>query len=330
MEIEEVKRAIISQITPHKLSPDQRWLYVRCPYCGDSRKNANHVHMGISLTPPFYYHCLRCDTGGPLTKRVLNDIGIFNNDLILSVNKINKSEYGKNNINYKSILSKPNKVVFPKLTGNNIEKRNLEYFNKRFGTNLDAEYITEKFKVILNPFEFFKTNRISTKFNYSNFIGFVSADEGYGIFRDTTGKLKVRYNNCKFAGDGIECSKIYSIRSKIDIMQDEITLVMTEGIFDIIGIYLAEYKDTEKETNAIFAAACGKGYNAVINHFIRKGFLNLKIIIYSDNDVSREKLLEIKDSNYIIRNQPITVYYNELSKDVGVPKEQIKLRRMVI
>ena len=113
-------------------------------------------------------------------------------------------------------------------------------------------------------------------------------------------------------------------------MQDEITLVMTEGIFDIIGIYLAEYKDTEKETNAIFAAACGKGYNAVINHFIRKGFLNLKIIIYSDNDVSREKLLEIKDSNYIIRNQPITVYYNELSKDVGVPKEQIKLRRMVI
>ena len=330
MDIDEVKQAIITRIQPHKLSPDQKWLYVRCPYCGDSRKNANHVHMGISLTPPFYYHCLRCDCGGPLTRRVLNDIGVFDNDVILSVNKINKVEYSKTNSNYRSILTKPKKLQFPILTNNNIEQRNLEYFNKRFDTNLTAEYIVDKFKAILNPYEFFKLNNIKTKFNYSNFIGFVSADEGYGIFRDTTGQAKTRYNNCKFTQEGIECTKIYAIKSQINVLSDQVTLVITEGIFDIIGIYLAEYKNTEKEKNTIFAAACGKGYNAVINYFVHKGFLNLKIIIYSDTDVSREKLIDIKNSNYIIKDDTITVYYNTLSKDVGVPKSQIKLREMQI
>ena len=329
MDINEITNEIVHRLYPHKFNTDRSWIYVRCPYCGDSKKDANHVHFGIQLTPPYYFHCLRCDSGGPLTKRVLNDIGIFDNDLIVSINKANKIIYKSNNPNYKSILSKPKKL-FIESYDSNYSKQNLAYFNKRFGTNLDISYVTEKFRCLLDPIKFFAKNNITTKYNYRNYIGFVSSDESYCIFRDTSGKAKIRYNNLKLTPKGIESSKIYNIKSEIDVMQDKITLVMTEGIFDIIGIYLVKYKDTPEEKNTIFAASCGKGYNSVINHFVRKGFLNLDIVIYSDNDVGRQFFEDLKESNYIIRNKQITVYYNELSKDCGVPAEQIKLRKMIV
>ena len=123
----------------------------------------------------------------------------------------------------------------------------------------------------------------------------------------------------------------------IDIMQPVVNLVITEGIFDIIGVYTHFYKNTQYEKNTIFAAACGKSYNAVILNYIRLGFLNLNISIYSDGDVDVNFYRELKDSNPYLKGSNITIFYNDLydpstgyGKDYGVKKEDIKLRKVII
>lgn len=211
----------------------------------------------------------------------------------------------------------------------------MNYFNNRYQTNLSAEYIESKFKVILNSTQFFARNNIFTsvgRYNFEKSIGFLSSDASHIVFRDTTGTQKTRYNNLNISPNTEidTSSKIYNIRSEIDIMEPKVNLVITEGIFDIIGVYLHYYKDTEKEKNTIFAAACGKSYNAVILNYIRKGFLDLDITIYSDADVDVSFYKSLKQNSLYLKNSKLTIFYNTQEKDFGVPKNRITLKKTII
>lgn len=332
MDPEDIIQTIASYQQPVHYNNDRSYMYVRCPYCGDSRNDSNHAHCGITTKPPFFYHCVRCDTGGIVNAKFLNDIGINDNDLVISIDEINRKAFKDSNLDYRPTVQKPislSSVVSKSYLTDN----SLKYFNTRFGTSLDAKYVTEKFKAVLDSQAFFRTNKLIIKdkdFDFENSIGFVSNDEGYCIFRDITGSQDRRYHNLRLAPKSIDCGKIYNIRSQIDVLCEKPTLVMTEGIFDIIGIYLARYKDTPEEKNAIFAAGCGKGYNAVISDFVHKGFLDMNIVIYSDNDVSLDFLRNVKAESKYLGDEKWTIYYNELSKDVGVPADQIRLRKAII
>ncbi|MBW2559280.1 MAG: hypothetical protein JRE40_00345 [Deltaproteobacteria bacterium] len=43
-------------------------LWLRCPYCGDSRKNIDKAHLSVRLVDGAY-HCYKCHTGGYLTTK---------------------------------------------------------------------------------------------------------------------------------------------------------------------------------------------------------------------------------------------------------------------
>jgi hypothetical protein len=335
MDINQIRNIILANKKPSYQTTNRKEVRVRCPYCGDSKKDKMHAHLYIEMTPPFKFYCQKCTTAGVLNTQTLRDLGIFNSDLNVSIIEANKIIKVGNN--QKTFVNKKNPVL------NKVENMNSEnavnYFNARYGTNFDNDYIVDKFKTITNPLQFFADNYIRIPINnfgqplydFANSIGFLSSDGSHVIFRDITGKQQKRYFNLDLSGGEISTSsKLYNIKSSVDILQDEITLVLTEGIFDIIGVYQNFYKDKVDESKFIFAAAAGKGYNAVISHYIRMGFLNLNVIIYSDSDVDTYFFKDMKANSVYLKNSPLTIYYNTLEKDFGVRSEKIKIRRVVI
>lgn len=334
--IETIRNLILTNKKPSHQTTNKKEISVRCPYCGDSKSNLSATHLYIEMKPPFKFHCFKCETSGVLSQEVFRDLGIFNTDLSLAI--INANKQFRSNSGIQKVSYKKHKLI--NNAYDSYSSRNaVLYFNNRYGTNYSNESLIRAFRAVTDPIQFFKDNNIKVPdgiFDYSNAIGFISSDSSHIVFRDISGKSKKRYNNLNlFPYDDISSiSKTYNIPTDIDIMKEKVTLVITEGIFDIIGVYNHFYNN---EKNMIFAAACGKAYNAVILNYIRMGFLNLDIVIYSDADVNINFYRSLKSNSPYLKNSKITVFYNDLyeqetgyGKDYGVRKEDIKLKKIII
>jgi hypothetical protein len=339
-EIETVRELILKNKKPSYTTTNKKEVRVRCPYCGDSKKNPSSAHMYIEMRPPFRFHCFKCETSGVLNQQTLRDLGIYENDLNVSVinaNKDYKQNQGVQKVSYRKMQTLKNRP-----TGTIQAINSVNYFNNRYGTNYDESYIVEKFKCVTDAVQFFADNNIyvpAGQYQFDKAIGFISSDNSHVIFRDITNTQPRRYYNLAlYSKDNLDTiSKTYNISNEIDMLEPKVNLVITEGIFDIIGVYNHFYKDTPNEKNTIFAAACGKGYNAVIINYIRMGFLNMNISIYSDADVDVSFYRELKNNSPYLKSQQITVYYNSLydkntgyGKDYGVRVEDIKLKKIII
>lgn len=334
--IENIRNLILTHKKPSHQTTNKKEVSVRCPYCGDSKSNQSATHMYIEMKPPFRFHCFKCETSGVLNQETFRDLGIFNTELSLSVINANKSF--RSNKGIQKVSYKKRKLINTPV--DSLASMNaVNYFNNRYGTNFTNEFIVNTFKAVTDPLNFFKENNIFVPngvFDYSNAIGFISSDSSHIVFRDIGGRSEKRYNNLNIIpnDDVSTISKTYNISGNIDIMQEKTTLVITEGIFDIIGVYNHFYQNTD---NTIFAAACGKAYNAVILNYIRMGFLNLDVVIFSDADVNINFYKALKNNSPYLKNSRITVFYNDLydpktgyGKDYGVRKEDIKLKKIII
>lgn len=153
------------------------------------------------MTPPFKFHCFRCETSGVLNADVLRDLEIYDSDLNLSVigaNKNYKATQGVSKLSFK--IRNLKNIPYETVAAENA----LKYFNNRYNSNYTNEFITEKFKAITDPIEFFKENKINVDarmFDYEHSIGFISSDSSHLIFRDITGQQKKRYNNICLCSD---------------------------------------------------------------------------------------------------------------------------------
>jgi hypothetical protein len=332
----DVIRNVLLSKKPSFLTTNRSHVRVRCPYCGDSRKSPNSAHLYVKMAPPFEFYCQRCDTGGVLNAKVLRELEIYNNEASMSIIEANKNierVSGIQKISVRKYKPRLNTVE------NEYSVNSVHYLNHRYGLNLDNDYIVNSFKAITNVDQFFKDNNIRypvdqygrQMYDFYNSIGFLSSDGSHVIFRDITGQQAKRYYNLNLFNEPRSTSnKLYNIKTELDILQDEINLIITEGVFDIIGVYEHFYKNNINNGNYIFAAAAGKGYGAVISHYIQMGFLNLNITIYSDADVDPGFFRELKKNLIYIKNSPLTIYYNTREKDFGVPKDRISLRKVII
>lgn len=332
---EYVRETILKNKRPSYQTTNRKEVRVRCPYCGDSKTNKSSAHLYIEMKPPFRFHCFKCETSGVLNQDVLRDLDLNMNELrstIVSANKNVKltNTIGKISFKKKKLQNTP--------VDTEISARAVQYFNNRYGSSYTNEYIVNKFKTVTDPIHFFEENKISIpngQYDFANAIGFISSDNSHIIFRDISGRQPKRYFNLNLYQDEDVTSKSYNISNNIDIMEERVSLVITEGIFDIIGVYSHFYN--ENSENTIFAAACGKAYNAIILKYIRMGFLDLDITIYSDADVDVSFYRNLKESSPYLKNIRLTIYYNSLydpetgyGKDYGVPKHQIKLRKVIV
>jgi hypothetical protein len=337
-QVEQIRSLILKNKKPSYQTTNRKEVRVRCPYCGDSKKDKNHAHMYIQMKPPFAFYCQKCNTSGVLNAQTLRDLNIFSNDVSVSIIEANKTI--KNNSGVQKISFKKHTPVMNKVE-TQFSKNAVDYFSRRYNVQYTNEYLVDKFKAITNSQQFFADNNIRypvdnygrPMYDFNNAIGFLSSDGSHVIFRDITNMQMKRYFNLNLYGDEefSTSNKIYNIRSSLDILSDQIELVMTEGVFDIIGVYEHFYKnEVSDKNNYIFAAAAGKGYGAVIAHYIRMGFLNLNITIYSDADVDHSFFRQLKSELVYLKNSPITIFYNTKEKDFGIPRDMISLKKVIV
>nr|DAI27048.1 MAG TPA: hypothetical protein [Caudoviricetes sp.] len=314
-----------------KLHSGGKWVMFRCPYCFDSKKHKDTTHFNVSIPQSIndrvVMRCFQPECPINSTKIVKEDDlklwGIYDIDIINFVKKLNsrnKKYTDDSFMKYKKLVNIPRR-------NNKLSLEKLEYINNRLGTNIKIEEVY-KYKIILSFEEFLMQNNIKLDTNImtdkmayyleNNAIGFLSKDSTHIVFRDIHNKKYISYN---ISGTD-EGMKFYSIPSKIDIIHKS-KVYLAEGTFDILSAYMN--LDTDK-SNSIFVAVCGASYEYTIKQLIKNGFINTEFHIFSDKDVSYDYYTRMVEGIGKYKFEyPITIYYNELDKDIGVPRDKIKL-----
>ena len=334
--------SIKANVHPANLNNSKDELMLRCPYCLDSQKSTLHTHMYIGLDNElcFPYYCQRCTTSGIVDRNFLKDINVLDYTLIGEIEKFNKSNSTKKKskkivdetYDVKSLIKRES-LILPSFNGTDRENAKLKYINNRYSFNLEPEQYINDYKIIFSFKSFIEQNEIEDLYlnDYMlknlirNYIGFLSSDQSYIIFRniDPNCKKNERYYMYNIFNNPAG-KRFYTCQSKINVLTPKIELVLSEGTFDILGIREYFYKDNTE--NKIFASVNGKGYGLVINHFARLGFLNMDISIYSDADVNIGMYHGLKKAYPIIASNSTRVFYNTIEKDYGTKFEKIKLK----
>lgn len=314
-------------------------LVTRCVLCGDSMKNPNKKRLGIKCdytnpTEPLLYNCFNCGESGVVSSQMLRDIGVNDDELIQSVRQINKGALSSEG-NVKVSKYKNNKtidVVIPPLTNNPTHMTKLQYLFSRIGKpeSMNMENL-KRLKIVWSLKDFLELNGVSPINQYTDlldrdYIGFLSARNEYIIFRDITGKNKMRYVKYNIFGVFDNSNAFYTIQNSIDLLsREDIHIIAAEGTFDILSLFYNVYDGDIH--NKIFCATCNGQYRNVLMYYINKGLVgrNICIDIYRDSD--NDKFMNYKKLKMELK--PYTknyhVYYNTLSKDFGVPKEMIDI-----
>lgn len=332
-----VKQRILQINSARELDNNDDEIQLRCQFCGDSKKDPNKRRLYIKFNMeeddmPILYHCFNCEASGILTPSILrtfniNDLSI--NSELLGYNKKTVKKYNK------ALGIKNNKIkwIIPKPYNTELNRLKKKYLENRLGLKFTVDELL-RLKVIFDFRQFLVTNHIEvfTMKPYAlqnienNYIGFLTAKNEFINFRNIFQDGKYRYIKYSIYRNLDNTRKFYIIPNSIDVLSaDNIHIHIAEGIFDILGIYYHLYDRNDK--NNIYAAVCGAAYTSVVKYFIQLGFAgsNIHLHIYSDKDKSPSYYRTLRDeiSPWIGK---IHLYYNELSKDFGVPKNQILLK----
>lgn len=313
----------------------------RCPYCGDSHnQNTGHFYIRASTSDnlPIVYNCFKCTVGGVLKEEQLSKLGIENVNIkngVISLNKTADKIDGKNfNAQYKTRIfdfKYPDITFGPKT----------DYIDQRFEIMFNKNDF-ESMKVITSLKDFLELNEIKTSLLHpkvvkkleDHYVGFLTYGNSHILFRDITDTediVWVKYPIIK------ECSQnrvIYTIASEIDIFtKEDITINIAEGVFDVIS---AKYNLGFNKKNTLNIAVAGKYYERILLFLIDLGIVgsNVNINIFADNDLAFNKKAKnpttikyfkqaLERYRYIFGK--IVIFYNQLGKDIGVPKKKISL-----
>lgn len=316
-----------------------RVINCRCFYCPDSN-NRSHGHFYISVPQkndePSLFYCQKCGAKGIVTANKLMEWQAYDSNMAILLTQYNSMilSLPKNRkFNYNRYMIKNTMVTDDKIT-----QLKVKYLNDRLGINLGyMNYLRSK--VIFNLSDIMGENglkptrdkRIVNQLD-SNFLGFLSFDNSCLAMRDAGivkkevlhSSLNKRYVNYHLIENYDNTTRFYTIPVDISLLDPTpIELHIAEGAIDILSIY---YNLRSMNPRAIFSAAMGKGYKAILRHFISYVSIpNMAIHIYPDNDMDRDSILDIceymeeyKFPFYIHRN----VYQGE--KDFGVPLTNIQ------
>ena len=311
-------------------------LNVRCPFCGDSVKNANSAHLSIRINPdddqPLVFRCLRCNTTGIFNGTTLSMIGVYSSTNSTNIERYNRLSCKKHGL---TSSKKGLSIKFPELQINDLVLQKHRYIENRLGTSLDINELHEK-KIVYDFVSLLKYNKIEKIYGsvdqikalQTDHVGFLSARNDFINFRDMTGNHK-RYYIYKIVRNIDTTGKFYIMPNNIDPFNNTLkTINIAEGVFDILGIYynlLNRY-----DYNTVYAAINGSGYLNVIKYILEQGLLcDVNVNIFSDADRGPDYYKNMVRTLMPFVND-IRLFYNEIGKDYGVPKDQVKLKEVDI
>ncbi len=320
----------------------------RCPFCGDSMKNLNTGHLYIKINPndnfPMVYNCFKCNEHGIVNQEFLSLMDIDDTNLksaVLTLNK-NADKYAS-----QKFLDNNKTIMFDYKLPPIHRGEKTHYIEKRLGITLSDETLKDM-KVITSLREFLMYNHIQTVTLPDNilwkiekkYVGFLTFGASHILFRDITNTEEYHWIKYQITHESRQCRAFYSISSTIDVFtNDIITINLTEGIMDILSVYTNLEFNGE---NILNIAVCGKHYLSILEKLINMGFVgsNIHINIFADNDMQFNKnknnvptdLEYFQKILYKVKHVfgDINIYYNQIDKDVGVPKEKILLKKYKI
>lgn len=320
---------------------------IRCPFCGDTQKNFNEGHLYIKAEFDndynIAYNCFKCGEHGYLNQELIELLGCdidLKNDLL----KMSKSS--------KSYVKNTGELLYFdfKTPDVDIEPRKLKYIDGRMGIDFTIDDY-ENLKVVTSLYDFLATNNIKDRpFNNDilnllqrDYVGFLSNGNSHILFRDITDRNRYSWIKYPITKESSINNVFYSIRQNpIDILtKDDIIINLSEGVFDAIGI---GYHLKQMNHNTMNIAICGKQYREMLSRLLNMGLVGSNIIvnIFSDNDNQfnekrkknnyRTDFESLRFSLKSIRPlyKKIILHHNLKSKDYGVPKKDIAIKKMVI
>ena len=340
-DIELVMQALAQTPLGRRINDHQ--VSVLCPVCGENYKpdrRHSHCYVGpIQGHPPIVYHCWINECSGVVTPSFLHDLNIFDPDLDMILNNYNRSSDNKFYYTNSKINDpgKPRKVELPDVKDTELNQYKLYYMKQRLGVDFSYDNL-KGLKVIFSLNDLLKYNGIPANPKYSKFqkkldqdyIGFLSTLNDWVILRNTKPNNNMRYIKYSLFGQIDTSNIVYTLPgTQADLFSDYVELNICEGTFDAIGVFCHVKK--YNRINSIYAACCGSGYINPIRYFIRMGFIgNLHVNIYSDKD----KDMEFYRTQGIYEKiepwvEGIDIFYNERSKDYGVPRSEISVMRAI-
>lgn len=323
---------------------------IRCPFCGDSKKDPNATRLYIANKAPFKFICFNCGASGVVNDKFLNLLNGNESSYEISTYLKQKRQEASRNGNFIS-TKRTNLPYFRKKLDFSITRLSdmskLDYINNRLGTNITIKDV-DKYKIVLNIQDFFNKNGVDINKRFTTerdkkqfvqirekYIGFLSSDRNIIVFRNTDPNCgdKERFANIRvylFDEDEFETKKTYNIGNKIDIYKPKHNIIITEGIMDIIGVYEHFYKNQVDESEYIFIANCGKSFQTSLEHITQLTLLDNDITIYSDSDVGLNLYKKLKKYSPELAFNKLEILYNTIGKDYGVRKENIKLSSKIV
>ena len=320
----------------------------RCPLCGDSSKNENTGHLYIRVNPddnrPIEFHCFLCEEGGKLKPSMISLLGIDDQIPTESIKSLNKSS---NKIDRKGIIDGISIKTFDYKLPLIRRGNKTEYIENRLGLEFSDEDF-QKMKVITSLRDFLIYNNINKltctnqiAFNIEEkYVGFLSYGNSHILFRDITEKEKISWFKYPITQESTVNRIFYSMASEIDLFTNgEIIINMAEGVMDIIS---ANYNLGYDGDNVLNLCVSGRYYASMLIFLISMGFVgsNITINIFADNDevFNNKNSVQTTSIDYyrkILKDYKhlfgkVNVYYNLKKKDIGVPRNDIKLQRYQI
>ena len=158
-------------------------LNVRCPFCGDSIKNANSAHLSIRINPdddqPLVFRCLRCNSTGLFNGTTLTMIGIYTNSNSVNIERYNRLSCKKHGLTFNK---KGLNIKFPELKITESVMQKHKYIENRLGIKLDIEELHNK-KIVYDFLGLMKYNHIEKLYGQpdhlkalqTDHVGFLSA-----------------------------------------------------------------------------------------------------------------------------------------------------------
>lgn len=279
-----------------------------------------------------------------MTRDVMHQLGILDEELLSGMSKMNRNvvHYDK-----KEVHNETRVLYFDYQLPDVEEGPKLDYIRNRLNIPFQTEDF-QKMKVITSFQKFLKLNNIKKLTCTNNvawiyeryFVGFLSHGDGYILFRDISGKSNIPWIKYPITKKAMEGKVFYSLSSEVDIFSEEpIVVNLTEGVFDILGVC---YHFPMKNAQTINIAVTGKYYDTILYYLISLGVVgsNVTINIYADNDKEFNKKTSAKNrddtsleyyqkklKNFRCLFKAMYVFYNEIGKDLGVPKNEIALIR---
>lgn len=260
-----------------------------CSECSKHKRKTLYIHIKEGVRP--FLKCFRigCSIKRYITRQDLFDLGFTNKEAIAELLE-NTTQY----INEKEISDEIPLVIQDR----ELTPAQIKYFYNR--TNIELyDDIIQFFRIIPNlaevvydtfddeTIERFKETKVIPN---KNNITFATVDSKMFIYRSIIDSVKIKY--------AVDTSEGY-VLSRGDKVE---TLVIAEGIFDIINIY-TKFAVID---NALYVASLGAQatYNIIVNNIIKYSDTIKTIIIFADSDI------KISDIKYTYKN----LFYDNLFK----------------